>query len=479
MKVAIIGAGYVGLITALGLARLGRQCVCVEKNPARLSALRRGEVFFHEPGVPELLAEVRRTDRFSVTDDLDAALVGAEVAMIAVGTPSNEAGIDLTDVRAVAAEVGARLARADRYVVVAVKSTVIPGSTDGAVREEIERASSLQLGEFGLAMTPEFLREGSAVSDFLNPDRIVIGAADDRAAEVVARLFEGFACPVLRTTLRNAEMIKYASNALLACLVSFSNEVARVCERCEGLDEETVMRGVHLDRRFSVSAAGAQRAAPALLAYLRAGVGYGGSCFPKDVRALETFERSLGLEPHLLAAVRAINEARAGEVINLMERTLRRSSAGLRIAVLGLAFKPDTDDIRESPGLRMAQELARRGADVIAHDPMVTAAVLGRSGLASPACAESLADALAGAHAAIIATSWPQYKAADWPNLTKRMQHPLVLDGRQVIEPAQRGRNFVYAATGTSAAIGPFMEGKQSRDAELTQPDPQLRSLRK
>ena len=264
MKVAVIGAGYVGLITALGLARLGRQCVCVEKNPARLSALRRGEVFFHEPGVPELLAEVRRTDRFSVTDDLDAALVGAEVAMIAVGTPSNEAGIDLTDVRAVAAEVGARLARADRYVVVAVKSTVIPGSTDGAVREEIERASSLQLGEFGLAMTPEFLREGSAVSDFLNPDRIVIGAADDRAAEVVARLFEGFACPVLRTTLRNAEMIKYASNALLACLVSFSNEVARVCERCEGLDEETVMRGVHLDRRFSVSAAGAQRAAPAL-----------------------------------------------------------------------------------------------------------------------------------------------------------------------------------------------------------------------
>ena len=245
MKVAIIGAGYVGLITALGLARLGRQCVCVEKNPARLSALRRGEVFFHEPGVPELLAEVRRTDRFSVTDDLDAALVGAEVAMIAVGTPSNEAGIDLTDVRAVAAEVGARLARADRYVVVAVKSTVIPGSTDGAVREEIERASSLRLGEFGLAMTPEFLREGSAVSDFLNPDRIVIGASDDRAAEVVARLFEGFACPVVRTTLRNAEMIKYASNALLACLVSFSNEVARVCERCEGLDEETVMRGVH------------------------------------------------------------------------------------------------------------------------------------------------------------------------------------------------------------------------------------------
>jgi nucleotide sugar dehydrogenase len=197
------------------------------------------------------------------------------------------------------------------------------------------------------------------------------------------------------------------------------------------------------------------------------------------VRALEAFERSLGLEPHLLAAVRAINEARASEVIDLMERTLRRSAAGLRIAVLGLAFKPDTDDIRESPGLRMAVELARRGADVIAHDPMVTAAVLRRSALASPVCAESLADALAGAHTAIIATSWPQYKAADWPNLTRRMQHPLVLDGRQVIEPAQRGHNFVYAATGTSAAIGPLMEGKQSRDAELTQPDPQLRSLRK
>jgi UDPglucose 6-dehydrogenase len=480
MKVAVIGAGYVGLITALGLARLGRCSICVEKNPARLAALRRGEVFFHEPGLAELFAEVSLTRRFEATDDLDAALDGVDVVLIAVGTPSNAAGgIDLSDVRNVAAGVGARLARADRYVVVAVKSTVVPGSTDGAVREELERASSLRLGQFGLAVAPEFLREGSAVADFLDPDRIVIGASDDRAAEVMVHLFEGFSCPILRTTLRNAEMIKYASNALLACLISFSNEVARICERIDELDEETVMRGLHLDRRFWVSAGGTQRMTPPLMAYLRGGVGYGGSCFPKDVRALEMLERSLGLQPHLLAAVRAVNESRAAEVVDLLERTLRRPVAGLRIALLGLAFKPDTDDIRESPGLRIAQELMRRGAGVIAHDPMVTDAILHRGGFAFPACAPSLEAALTGVHAAIIATAWAQYKAAHWPSLTARMQHPLVLDGRQVIEPAQRGRGFIYAATGTSTAIGPEAEWNDSWHDERAEPDRELRSLRK
>jgi UDPglucose 6-dehydrogenase len=455
MKVAVIGGGYVGLITALGLARIGRHSVCVEKDAARVEALRRNEVFFHEPGVSELLSEVRDTNRFDVTDDLDVALVDAEVVIIAVGTPSNDAGIDLTDVRRVASDVGARLPHARRYVVVAVKSTVVPGTTDGAVREEIERASSMRLGQFGLAVTPEFLREGNAVADFLNPDRIVIGASDNRAGEVMERVFAGFACPVLRTNLRNAEMIKYTSNALLACLISFSNEVSRICERVDGLDEETVMQGLHLDRRFWVTGADGKRIAPQLMTYLRGGVGYGGSCFPKDVRALEMFEQSLGLKPHLLAAIREVNDARAAEVVNLLEAKLQGSVRDRRIAVLGLAFKPDTDDTRESAGLRIAAELDRRGAEVIGHDPMVTEKVLRRNGYSSPPLAPSLTAALTGAQAAIIATSWTEYRAADWPNLAKTMKHPLVLDGRQVIEAAQRGRNFVYVATGTLGSIGP------------------------
>ncbi len=428
---------------------------------------------------PSCLRWLDAANRFAATDDLTAALVDVDVIMIAVGTPSTDAGIDLTDVRRVAAEVGARLPRIGRYVVVAVKSTVVPGSTDGAVREEIERASSMRLGEFGLAMTPEFLREGSAVADFLHPDRIVIGASDERAAEVMTRLFEGFACPVVRTNLRNAEMIKYASNALLACLVSFSNEISRICERVEGLDEETVMRGLHLDRRFWVSGAGGQRVPAPLMTYLRGGIGYGGSCFPKDVRALEMFERSLGLEPRLLAATRAVNESRAKEVIDLLETHSRRPMPSLRVAVLGLAFKPDTDDIRESPGLRIAAELTRRGASVIGHDPMVSQAVLHRDGLTAPAVAPSLAAAITGADAAIIATSWAEYREADWPNLAKRMRHPLVLDGRQVIAPAQRGCNFVYAATGTSHSIGADGEWNQDRDGELTERNRELRSLRK
>jgi UDPglucose 6-dehydrogenase/GDP-mannose 6-dehydrogenase len=455
MKVVVIGAGYVGLVTALGLARIGHQIVCVEKNPQRLETLRRGDVFFYEPGIVELLSEVRLTGRFAVTDDLDEALVDAEVVMIAVGTPSKDSGIDVSDVRQAAADVGARLPLVGRYVVVAVKSTVVPGTTDGIVRKEIEQASSMPLGQFGLAVTPEFLREGSAVADFLEPDRIVIGASDDRAGGIIGRVFEGFACPVLRTNLRNAEMIKYVSNAVLACLVSFSNEVSRICERFEGLNEETVMYGLHLDRRFWVPGADGKRLAPQLVTYLRGGVGYGGSCFPKDVQALEKFERSLGLEPHLFSAIRTINELRATDVIRLLETKLRGPVKSRRIAVLGLAFKPDTDDTRESAGLRIAAELGRRGADVVAHDPMVTEKTLHRDGSITLALAPSLTAALVGAHAAIIATSWQEYKTADWPALTRIMHHPLVLDGRQVIQRMQRGRDFVYAATGTLDEIGP------------------------
>jgi UDPglucose 6-dehydrogenase len=468
MKVVIIGAGYVGLVTGLGLARIGRRVVCVEKNPARIKALRRGQAFFHEPGISELLTEVQHAKQFEITDDLDAAFVDAEVIIIAVGTPSNELGIDLTDVRQVAAEVGARLHNIGRYVVIAVKSTVLPGTTDGAVRQEIERASSMRLGEFGLAATPEFLREGSAVSDFLNPDRIVIGASDPRAHEVMARVFEGFTCPLVRTNLRNAEMIKYASNALLACLVSFSNEVSRICEHVEGLDEETVMRGIHLDRRFWVSGPNGERIAPQMMIYLRGGVGYGGSCFPKDLRALEAFERELGLRSDLFAATRAVNEARAAEVIDLLETTLGSPVAGRRIAVLGLAFKADTDDTRESAGLRLVEELNRRRAAVIAHDPMVTESTLRRCGLTPPPIAPSLADAVAGAHAAIIATSWADYKVADWPNLARTMTHPLVLDGRQVIDPAQRGRNFIYTAIGTLRTIGPDSRSRETPHSDRT-----------
>ena len=243
----------------LGSCPNGRQVVCVERNPERLASLRRDEVFFHEPGISELFAVARRTNRFAATDDLTAALVNVERHHDCSRHTIDRCRYRFDRCSPRRCRGRCSSSRIGRYVVVAVKSTVVPGSTDGAVREEIERASSMRLGEFGLAMTPEFLREGSAVADFLHPDRIVIGASDERAAEVMTRLFEGFACPVVRTNLRNAEMIKYASNALLACLVSFSNEISRICERVQGLDEETVMRGLHLDRRFWVSGAGGRR----------------------------------------------------------------------------------------------------------------------------------------------------------------------------------------------------------------------------
>jgi UDPglucose 6-dehydrogenase/GDP-mannose 6-dehydrogenase len=429
--------------------------ICVERSRGRLSLLQIGKAHFFEPGLDELFERVQANGQFSATDDLDAALADSDVVIIAVGTPSTDLGIDLTDVCQVATDIGRRLKSLDRYLVVAVKSTVVPGSTDGPVREAVEAASGMKLGAFGLAMNPEFLREGCAVMDFLHPDRIVIGASDDRAGDVLENLHRAYNCPILRTSLRNAEMIKYSSNALLACLISFSNEISRTCELIEGVDEETVMQGLHLDKRMWVAGSNGERLQPELLTYLRGGVGYGGSCFPKDVRAFERFAESLGLTPHLITATRHINDARASDIVNLLESNLSGSVAKRRIAVLGLAFKPDTDDIRESAGLRIAVELVRRGANVIAHDPMVTEEVLMRTSLPKISLAPSLGVALTGSDAAIIATSWAEYRNADWTSLTKDMAVPIVLDGRQVIPQAQRGRGFIYGRIGQRGTVGP------------------------
>jgi UDPglucose 6-dehydrogenase len=240
---------------------------------------------------------------------------------------------------------------------------------------------------------------------------------------------------------------------LFACLISFSNEITRICERVKGLDEEAVMRGLHSDRRLWSSGANGERLQPGLISYLRGGVGFGGSCFPKDVRALERFAKGLGLPCELIAAIRTINEGRAAEVVDLLEANLNASVSGLRIAVLGLAFKPDTDDTRESPGIRIAAELGRRGAHVIGHDPIVSGPLLARAGFPGLALASDLRSAMSGADGAIIATSWAEYRTADWPALTKAMARPLILDGRQVIPREQRSAGFAYVTTGMARAV--------------------------
>jgi len=432
MNITIIGAGYVGVVTAVGLARTGHTVTCVDRDKSRIDAINRGHAPFHEPGLDELLQEQLASSRLVASTSLKEGMRKSTVSIIAVGTPSREAGIDLGFVRNAARDVGGQLAALEGYHVVVVKSTVVPSTTDTVVRAEIEAASGMMCGsDFGLAMNPEFLSEGRAVADFTAPDRIVIGTDCPRVRAVLAEMYAGFSCPVIHTTPRNAEMIKYAANALQATLISFSNEIAGICEAVHGLDEESVMRGVHLDRCWSTATAGEGTLARAV-SYLRAGVGFGGSCFPKDLRALRCFAHQEGVEVPILDAVMKVNDERTGRVVNLLVDCLG-TLAGKRIAVLGLAFKPDTDDVRESPGVRIAKVLLRRRARVVVHDPLVdTEAVVKQLG-PGVRRATDVRAAATDADAVVIATGWEAYRNIDWADIVPRMRSPIILDGRQVV----------------------------------------------
>ena len=418
MKVTIVGTGYVGLVTGACLTRLGHQVVCVDTDKRRVEMIGRGEPPFHEPGLPELLRAGLAAGSFAITSQIDEAMAGSALSILAVGTPPRGEQIDLTAITAAAGDVGRTIHKAGGYHVVTVKSTVVPGTTEHVVGKAVAAASGMHIGEFGLCMNPEFLREGTAVDDFQQPDRIVVGATDARAAEVLAELYRGFDCPKLVTSLHNAELIKYASNALLATMVSFSNEIAALCESLPGLDEETVMSGVHLDRRWQTGGKGG----PGILTYLRAGIGFGGSCLPKDVDALRTFASERRVPTPFLDAVVSVNRARPGRVTAILDGAL----GGLRdrtVAVFGLAFKPGTDDLRDSPALALIRALREAGAVVRGWDPMIRHV----DGITVTATPE---PALDGADAAVIATAWPELVALDWRRLTRPMRRRVVLDGR-------------------------------------------------
>ena len=451
MRVAVFGAGFVGLTTALGLCSKGHSATCVDISAERVEMLNRGQIPFHEPGLPALLADAISHKRFMATTEAAVALQDSQLSLICVGTPSTAAGIDLRYVQQVATTIGTWLKSQEAFHVVTVKSTVVPGTTDTAVRLALEHAAGKQVGTaFGLAMNPEFLREGCAVDDFLNPDRIVVGADDTRSHAMLAELYSGFDCPLLPMTTRNAEMTKYAANALLATLISYANEITTLCEAVPGLDEGQVMGGVFEDKRFWCQGANGERLKPGALSYLRGGIGFGGSCFPKDVTALHRYAKQAGLKAPLLEAVLAVNESRAAAVVHNLKAAVGGSLQGKRIALLGLAFKPDTDDLRESPALKLLQALKADGATVVAQDPIVTAGQLEAfMGEATPVT-QRMEDALAHADAAVIATAWPEYGQADWAALGKTMAAPLVFDGRQTLTPTAQAA-VTYRTTGRRA----------------------------
>jgi UDPglucose 6-dehydrogenase len=438
VRIAVVGAGYVGLTTAACLAR-EHDVTCVDIDVRRVELARQGRVPFHEPGLAELLREQLAAGRLRASADAVEAVRESEITLIAVGTPERQGQIDLSSVRRAAEAVGEALRDRRGYHVVAVKSTVPPGTTETLVRGAIQERSGLRAGEFGLCANPEFLREGSAVADFLCPDRIVIGRLDERSGETLAGAYASFDCPVVFTSLSNAELTKYASNALLATLISLSNELAAICEATPGTDVREVLGALHLDRRLSPVVDGST-IQPEILGFLAAGCGFGGSCLPKDLNALRAYARWRGVEPALLDAVEWINSGRPAVLTRLAATelgTLDRAN----VTVLGLAFKPGTDDVRASPALEVVERLRAAGAQVRAYDPLVAS----YDGIEIATTPEG---ALAEADAAVLVTPPPGVARWDWPRLCASMRRPIVVDGRGALRDVEWPSSARYVSIG-------------------------------
>ncbi len=433
MEVAIVGTGYVGLVSGVSLAAKGHTVICVDINPSIVERLNAGEPTIYEKGLPELLKEVRATGRFSATTDLKAALRGVELVIIAVGTPSEDGVIDLSYVRGAAREIGEYLRGCERHISIVVKSTVVPGTTDTVVRHEIERASGKEFDDFGLGMNPEFLRESEAIEDFSEPDRIVLGYEDEKTLERLEELYAPWDVDKIRVNTRTAEMIKYANNALLATQISAVNEIANLAAALGGMDVLDVVRGVHLDKRWNpITDTG--RVSPHILTYLVPGCGFGGSCFPKDVQALRSEGERRGLPMRMMNAVLDVNDDQPAQVTEIIAREIGNLS-GRKLLVLGLAFKPGTDDVRESASLKIVSSLVRDGAKVIAHDPVATDHF--RRALGAVANQVEFVAAwephVRDAEGVIIATRWPDYAALVNMDLSGK----ILFDARRMFTPEQ------------------------------------------
>lgn len=407
MNVSIIGTGYVGTVTGACLAELGHDVICVDIDQQKVDWINAGIAPIHEPGLSELLKKHAGT-RLRATTDYNDAISNSDVTFICVGTPSGEDGrIDLSIVRSASKSIGEALSDRRSYHVVVVKSTVVPETTEKVV-------APLVRGEnVGIAMNPEFLREGKAVYDFMNPDKIVVGG-DPRAVEMVASLYEGIPCEITRTDIRTAEMIKYANNSFLAAKISFANEIGNICKKL-GIDVYDVMSAIGKDFRISEH-------------FLNAGAGFGGSCFPKDVRALIGKAEDLGYEPMLLNAVIEVNEEQPMRMVKLLVEHIG-DLRNRRIAVLGLAFKNDTDDIRESRSIPVITELLNLGAQVSAYDPLAELNM--RKIFPEIDYCESALDALNGADACLIMTEWDEFRSLD--KEFDAMKNLVVIDGRRVV----------------------------------------------
>ena len=429
MNICVVGTGYVGLVTGAVFADLGNDVVCVDNARKKIEALRAGQMPIYEPGLEEMVARNKDDGRLTFSTDLPGGVRQADVIFIAVGTPPKESGeTDLSQVEAVASEIGRSM---DRYKVVVNKSTV-PVGTGEFVREVITRHQPRPL-DFDVVSNPEFLREGSAIEDTLRPDRIVIGAPNQQVAMTLVELYAPLERPMIITDLPSAEVIKYASNAFLAAKISFINAIANLCEAA-GADVSQVMKGMGLDSRIGMQ-------------FLQAGLGYGGSCFPKDVDSLIHTASRLGYDFKLLRSVVEINRERAAHLVEMMRKAMGPLE-DKTVAVLGLAFKPNTDDMREAKSLEVVRALHAAGAQIRAYDPV---AMENARSMMPPGVVfcESAFEAAAGADGVTLLTEWNEFKYLNLDRLRGLLRRPLIFDARNLYEPERMRRlGFEYYSIG-------------------------------
>jgi UDPglucose 6-dehydrogenase len=430
MKIAIVGTGYVGLVAGACFAENGNDVTCVDKDAAKVRLLRRGRMPIYEPGLEEMVQRNTAEGRLVFTTVLNKAVRESSIIFIAVGTPQGEDGsADLQHVLAVARDVGRAM---NEYKVIVDKSTV-PVGTAARVRELIGRETT---HPFSVVSNPEFLKQGAAIEDFLKPDRVVIGAEDTRAAEIMRELYAPFTrtgAPVMVMDSASAELSKYAANALLATRISFMNEVANVCEAF-GANIDEVRKAIGSDRRIGSS-------------FLFAGVGYGGSCFPKDVKAILKFAADKGYDFETLRAVENVNQRQKGRLVAKMQTHFGNLS-GKTIALWGLAFKPRTDDMREAPAITIVERLLAAGARVQAYDPEAGKVARGLFGTRIQLADKSY-EALKGADALAVVTEWNEFREPDFPRMRKLMRSPVIFDGRNIYNPEQmQAHGFSYFSIG-------------------------------
>jgi UDPglucose 6-dehydrogenase len=426
-KISVIGAGYVGLVTAVGFASKGCSVVVFDIDEEKIAKINNGVPPFHEPGLQEKLSEsIQKGNLEGVVGQTDQAISETDLTFVAVGTPGKPDGsIDLKYVESAACNIGEALKKKRSYHVIIIKSTVVPGTTLNTVKPILEKESRKVAGtNFGLCMNPEFLRQGSAFQDTVNAERVVIGSFDKRSGDVLEDLYRDFYVErvpsIIRTSLSTAELIKYASNSMLATKISFINTIANMCEKISGADVKVVAKAIGLDTRIGPF-------------FLDAGLGYGGSCFPKDIKALIALSKGLGYDPVLLDSVEAVNKTQPLKAVEFCREELG-NLRGRSIAILGLAFKPDTDDMREARVIPIINQLLNEGASVIAYDP-VAAPVAKTIFNDKINYAKSTFECIKNADACIIATEWEEFKKLTPEDFTKTMKQPILIDGRRIYNP--------------------------------------------